>query len=69
MIEYLIHLATVAALALGVIPLGVLIFLGGVHDLRHTSTVRGVLGALAMTLSGVVLVVLSLMVFVDGVVK
>lgn len=69
MIEYIIHLATVASLAMGVIPLGVLIGFCGLCDLRDVATMRGVLGALVMTAMGLLLIGLSLMVLVDGVMK
>ena len=69
MVGYIIHLATVTVLALGVVPLGMFIVWGGLHDLKDAKTVRSVLGALAFTALGTAVVVLPLILFVDGVAR
>lgn len=69
MIEYIIHLATVTALAVGVIPLGVFIVFDGLRDLRGTDTTSVVLINMRMIVMGLLLIGLPLMVLVDGVMK
>lgn len=69
MFETIIHFATVTALAMGVVPLGMLIVWGGLYALRDSDTIRNVLSNMALIAMGLILIGLSLAVLADGAFK